>query len=131
MRQELPGAWVGGATGRRTPWQVPHCLLRRRSREWHSQGWRHWPVWKNAMRDRGPIRFADYDVLAKRESPSWNDVTRRVVDERIASLPSGVFFTEHESKLMELIAELLVPQPERSTDERIRIVPSLDRALAN
>ena len=82
------------------------------------------------MRDRGPIRFDDYDVLAKRDSPSWNDVTRRVIEERLAPFPSREFLTEHESELVQLITELLVPQSERSPGERIPILPSLDCALA-
>jgi hypothetical protein len=81
------------------------------------------------MGEDGRIRFNDYDVLAKRESPSWNDVTRRVVDERIASIPGRTFFTGREWTLVEMIGELLLPQPERSPDQRVPITPSLDRSL--
>jgi hypothetical protein len=36
-------------------------------------------------------RFPDYDVLAKRDSQSWNDKTREVIDERLAlKVPEGV-----------------------------------------
>ena len=30
-------------------------------------------------------RFPDYDVLAKRDTPSWNAQTRKVIDDRLAT----------------------------------------------
>ena len=75
-----------------------------------------------------PKRFGDYDVMAKRDSPSWNEVTRRAVDARLTP-PPRTFFTKREWQLVEEIAELLLPQHDR--DERIPIVPFIDRILAN
>ena len=31
-----------------------------------------------------PDRYPGYDVLAKRNTPSWNEQTRRVIDQRLA-----------------------------------------------
>ena len=44
-----------------------------------------------------PERYPGYDVLAKRNSPSWNEQTRRVIDERLALDPERrAFFTDAE-----------------------------------
>ena len=44
-----------------------------------------------------PERYPGYDVLAKRDSPSWNDQTRRVIAERLALDPDRhTFFTDTE-----------------------------------
>ena len=44
-----------------------------------------------------PERYPGYDVLAKRDSPSWNDKTRRVIAERLALDPARhTFFTDAE-----------------------------------
>ncbi len=65
-------------------------------------------------------RYPGYDVLAKRNSPSWNDLTRRVVDERLAIDPRRRrFFTTAEWLTVCAICERIVPQP----PDRIRVVP--------
>ena len=40
-----------------------------------------------------PPRYPGYDVLAKRDTPSWDAVTRRVIDERLATPDTPRFFT--------------------------------------
>ncbi len=56
-------------------------------------------------------RFAGYDVLAKRHTPSWNAKTREVISERLA-LPRGPrFLTEAEFATLGAIADRIVPQP--------------------
>jgi hypothetical protein len=56
-------------------------------------------------------RYPGYDVLAKRRTPSWNDATRRVIDQRLA-LPRGPrFFTEDEWLTLTAICDRIVPQP--------------------
>ena len=40
-----------------------------------------------------PPRYPGYDVLAKRDTPSWNAVTRRVIDERLATPDMPRFFS--------------------------------------
>ncbi|HEX2060102.1 MAG TPA: gluconate 2-dehydrogenase subunit 3 family protein, partial [Thermoanaerobaculia bacterium] len=75
-------------------------------------------------------RFPGYDVLSKRGTPSWNEVTRRVVDERLHAVPRRTFFSEREWTLVETIADTLLPQDDRDAHDRIAIAPSIDDALS-
>ena len=56
-------------------------------------------------------RYPGYDVLAKRNTPSWNQKTREVIDERLAVSRNPRFLTEDEYATLEAIAERIVPQP--------------------
>jgi hypothetical protein len=60
------------------------------------------------MRDLYP----GYDVLAKRDTPSWNAQTREVVDKRLA-IGRGAhrFFTDDEWPTLCAICDRIVPQP--------------------
>ena len=56
-------------------------------------------------------RFPGYDVLAKRQSPSWNEKTRQVIDQRLA-LPRGPRFLDAaEFRILEAICGRIMPQP--------------------
>jgi hypothetical protein len=67
-------------------------------------------------------RYPGYDVLAKRLTPSWNDKTRQVINERLAVPHTPGFFTEAEFATVAAIAARLVPQP---TDRPPIPVPAL------
>lgn len=68
------------------------------------------------MRDRYP----GYDVLAKRDTPSWNDKTRAVIDRRLAIEPgTHRFFADAEWLTLRAVCARIVPQPA----ERERPVP--------
>ena len=57
-------------------------------------------------------RYPDYDVLAKRDTPSWNDQTRRVVERRLAIDPDAhAFFDEAQWATLRAVCESIVPQP--------------------
>jgi len=57
-------------------------------------------------------RYPGYDVLAKRNSPSWNDQTRAVIDRRMALDPQHhAFFSDAEWLTMRAICDRIVPQP--------------------
>lgn len=57
-------------------------------------------------------RYPGYDVLAKRNSPSWNDQTRAVVDERLGiDAQQHRFFTDPEWLTVSAICERILPQP--------------------
>lgn len=56
-------------------------------------------------------RYPGYDVLAKRNTPSWNAQTRAVVSQRLSIGPQPKFFTAEEFATLEAIAGRLVPQP--------------------
>ncbi len=56
-------------------------------------------------------RFPDFDVLAKRDTPSWNEQTRRVIDQRLAlSVPDNVLDAAGRATLAAVI-DRIVPQP--------------------
>ena len=55
-------------------------------------------------------RYPGYDVLAKRNTPSWNEQTRRVIDQRLAVPGDPRFFTEDEFATVAAIAARLVPR---------------------
>jgi hypothetical protein len=71
--------------------------------------------------------YARYDVLRKWDSPSFNDVTRRVVGERLHHVPERRFFTEREWAVLEAAAARILPQPERHPP--IPITPFIDDRL--
>ena len=56
--------------------------------------------------------YPGYDVLAKRDTPSWNDQTRRVVDARLAIDPDAhAFFDDAEWATLRALVDRVVPQP--------------------
>lgn len=56
-------------------------------------------------------RYPDYDVLAKRGTPSWDEATRRVVDARLAVHRGPRFFTQGEWRTLEAVCARIVPEP--------------------
>ncbi len=57
-------------------------------------------------------RYPGYDVLKKRNSPSWNEQTRRVVDARLAIDPDQHrFFDETEWATVKALCGRILPQP--------------------
>jgi hypothetical protein len=74
-------------------------------------------------------RFPGYDVLDKRNTPSWNEQTRQVIDKRLSEIPPRRFFTPEEWARLAAIADRIVPQS-GPADERVPIAPWIDRKLA-
>lgn len=72
-------------------------------------------------------RFPDYDVLSKRQTPSWNDKTREVIARRLAVSPDPKFFTDDEFKTVEALAARIVPQP--SSRSAIPVAALVDEKL--
>lgn len=76
-------------------------------------------------------RYPGYDVLQKRNTVSWNDKTREVIDSRLAIDPNRhLFFTDEEWPTIRAICNRIVPQ----TTARPRPVPlaaMLDEKLHN
>ena len=56
-------------------------------------------------------RYPGYDVMAKRHTPSWNELTRRVIDRRIAVPREPRFLSAEAFATLQAIAERIVPQP--------------------
>ena len=56
-------------------------------------------------------RYPGYDVLAKRHTPSWNEKTRQVLDERLAMPREPRYLSQAEWLVLESICDRIVPQP--------------------
>ncbi len=58
-----------------------------------------------------PERYPGYDVLNKRNTPSWNEQTRKVIDQRLAIDPNQHrFFTDEEWPTIRAVCDRIVPQ---------------------
>ena len=57
-------------------------------------------------------RYPGYDVLAKRHTPSWNEQTRRVIDQRLALPREPRFLDGDEWQTLEAMCGRIVPQPQ-------------------
>ncbi|HWE46207.1 MAG TPA: gluconate 2-dehydrogenase subunit 3 family protein [Caulobacteraceae bacterium] len=71
--------------------------------------------------------YPTYDVLARWESPSFNDATRETLTERLERVPERRFFTEDEWSRLEAVVARLIPQPDRARP--IPITPWIDQKL--
>jgi hypothetical protein len=56
-------------------------------------------------------RFPGYDVLRKRAGLSWNDATRRAVNQRLAVPREPRFFTPEEWAVLDRLCSRILPQP--------------------
>ena len=72
-------------------------------------------------------RYPGYDVLAKRNTPSWDAVTRRVIDERLATPDTPRFFTQEEWTVTDALCRRIVPQPGET--DAVSLVALLDAKL--
>ena len=63
------------------------------------------------MRDGDTGRYPGYDVLAKWDTPSWNDPTRAVVEARLSVPDEPRYFTEEEWTTLSAVCKRIVPQP--------------------
>jgi len=61
-------------------------------------------------RMNGSAQYPGYDVLAKRNTPSWNDATRTAVDRRLAVTREPRFFDKNEFATLEAICDCIMPQ---------------------
>lgn len=71
--------------------------------------------------------YLTYDVLDKRDSPSWNAQTRQAIDHRLNEVPPRRFLTKEEWSLLEAIVDRLIPQADREVP--VPIVPWIDAML--
>lgn len=62
-------------------------------------------------RDQKPVRYPGYDVMDKRYTLSWNEPTRRVVDQRLALPETPAFLSVAEWRTLSAVASRIVPQP--------------------
>lgn len=73
--------------------------------------------------------YPGYDVLAKWDSPSWNEPTREAVARRLGDVPERRFLSEDLYAVLGAVVARLVPQPDRP-GEPVPIAPWLDHRLA-
>ncbi len=76
-----------------------------------------------------PDRYPGYSVLAKRDTPSWNEATRQVVDARLAIADEPHFFNPQEWQTLRAVCDRIVPQP--SNRPEVPIAALVDRKLAD
>jgi hypothetical protein len=55
--------------------------------------------------------FPGYDVLDKRDTPSWNEATRDAIGRRLAVPREPRFFTADEFATLEAVCDRILPQP--------------------
>lgn len=74
-------------------------------------------------------RYPGYDVLSKRDTPSWNEPTRRVIDARLAIVDEPHFFDHGEWQTLKAVCQRIVPQPPDRTP--VPIAALVDRKMAD
>lgn len=55
-------------------------------------------------------RYPGYDVTNKRDTPSWDDITREVIDQRLATPQEPRFFNAVEWTALRALCACIVPQ---------------------
>lgn len=73
-------------------------------------------------------RYPGYDVLNKRDTPSWNEPTRRVIEARLATPDEPHFFDAEEWQTLTAICDRIVPQPKARP--KVSIAVLVDRKMA-
>jgi hypothetical protein len=79
------------------------------------------------MRVTDPPLYPGYDVLAKWNTPSWDAITRRVIDERLATPDAPRFFSGEEWAVAAALCRRIVPQPDEA--DAVSLVALLDAKL--
>lgn len=74
-----------------------------------------------------PGYYPGFSTLA--QQAFWDEATRRVVLNRVESIPPMRFFSPEEARLMEAVCARLLPQDDRDAAHRIPIVPRIDERL--
>ncbi|SAL66668.1 gluconate 2-dehydrogenase subunit 3 family protein [Caballeronia humi] len=72
-------------------------------------------------------RFPGYDVLNKRDTVSWDDATRAVIEERLATASDHAFFDAVEWRALEALCACIVPQ--RNDTPQIPVAALVDAKL--
>lgn len=76
-----------------------------------------------------PDRYPGYDVLNKRDTPSWNAATRAVIDARLAIEDTPKFLKPEEWQTLRAVCDRIIPQA--SDRMSVPVAALVDRKLAN
>jgi hypothetical protein len=77
--------------------------------------------------------YPHYDVLDKRDSPSWDDATRSVIDDRVGTRDEPAWCTPEEWRTLRALCAVIIPQPDSRSAANRRPVPLaalVDRKIA-
>ena len=74
-----------------------------------------------------PPRYPGYDVLAKRDTPSWNAKTREVIEQRLATPDLPRFFSAEEWAIADALCRRILPQTDEA--DPVSLVALLDAKL--
>ncbi len=74
-----------------------------------------------------PPLYPGYDVLAKRETPSWNAKTREVIEQRLATPNAPRFFSAEEWLIADALCRRILPQT--NDPDPVSLVALLDAKL--
>ncbi len=72
-------------------------------------------------------RYPGYDVLAKRDTQSWNAKTREVIAKRLATPDTPNFFDAHEWQIADALCRCILPQA--GNEVQVSLVALLDAKL--
>ncbi|QYD67257.1 gluconate 2-dehydrogenase subunit 3 family protein [Paraburkholderia edwinii] len=72
--------------------------------------------------------YPDYDVLDKRDSPSWDDATRSVIDDRIDTRDEPAWCTPDEWRTLRALCSVIIPQPRHRP--AVALAALVDRKIA-
>lgn len=74
-----------------------------------------------------PGYYAGFSTLSQK--PFWDDVTRKVVTERVETKVPIRFFTQAQAKFWSIVFDHLISQTDRIPERRIPILPAVDKRL--
>jgi hypothetical protein len=84
----------------------------------------HLPRQRKGVVPQGRGRYPDYDVLA--EADHWDDVTRRLIIDRVHNVPPLRFFDEQEARTIAAFCDQITAQ---DADPKVAVVNYLDEKL--
>ncbi len=61
--------------------------------------------------ERESSRYPGYDVMSKQWSPSWNEITRKVIEARLNVPREPRFFSQAEWQTLQAVCARVMPQP--------------------
>src|ERR1700761_8406791 len=106
MPSAFRAAWGAGATGPRPSSPGRPCPPLRAFRPWPSRDSRR-SACGTARGEAMRTPWAGYDVLDKWDSPSFDNITRGVLSQRLHAIPERRFFDGVEFRLLEAISARL------------------------